>query len=89
MLVVVDQAENQVYFIVIMVRKMVCNHLQSFVRKTFIVFGMAVTVWNVNYNLQIYLKHGTKTEMTIETNDRTAWPSLTICLNSLHSKSEF
>ena len=64
------------------------SHLQSFVRITFIVFGMAVTVWNINYNLQIYLKYLTKTEMTIETNHRPARPSLTVCLNSLHSKSK-
>ena len=93
MLVGVDPPESRASLIIIMAPKMGnyldMYHFQSFLRITFIVWGLAVTVWNVNYNLQIYLKYLTKTEMTIEPNTRTARPPLTICLNSLHSKSKF
>lgn len=61
------------------------KNFKSLSRTIFIVCGLTITIWNINVNLQIYLKFITKTEMGIETNERAALPYITICLNSMHS----
>ena len=61
-------------------------NMKSLVRVLFMVFGLAVTVKNIKMDLEMYLQRMTKTEMTIENNAATAFPSITICLNSMHSR---
>ena len=52
----------------------------------FIIFGLIYTAWNIYFNIAIYFKYATKTEMSIEPTEKTAMPTITICLNSMHSR---
>ena len=63
------------------------HNFKKWFRIIFVVVGLTITIYNININLRMYLQNKTKTEITIETNTGTAFPSITICLNSMHSKS--
>ena len=64
-------------------------NIKLLIRLLFMVFGLTVTVTNIKLDLEMYLQRMTKTEMTIENNAATAFPSITICLNSMHSRGKF
>ena len=63
-------------------------NLKLFIRVLFMIFGLVVTVTNIKLDFEMYLQRMTKTEITIETNAAPAFPSITICLNSMHSRGE-
>lgn len=56
-----------------------------FVRVIFVVVGLGITIWQLNHNVHMFMKNHTKTEVTVESNTLTPFPSVTICLNSMHS----
>lgn len=60
--------------------------IKYFMRAIFVIGGLAITSYNISFNLRMYLLNVTKTEMSIETDTTTAFPSVTICLNSIHSR---
>ena len=64
----------------------VLSNIKSFLRVSFVVFGLTVTIDNIRLDLKEYLKRATTIELEIEGNTTTAFPSITICLNSMHSK---
>ena len=63
-------------------------NIKSILRILFVLYGLMYTIKNIKLDLDMYLLRMTKTEMTVETDTATAFPSITICLNSMHSKGK-
>ena len=52
----------------------------------FIAGGVIYTLQNIQENTQRYLQMKTRTEVVAERNANKAFPIVTICLNSMHSR---
>ena len=54
----------------------------------FIAGGVIYTLQNIQENTQRYLQMKTRTEVVAERNANKAFPIVTICLNSMHSRGK-